>query len=88
MKKYKNTRKQIKLMFELKKANEKKINSLNMAYYPANPKYQKVQKEIRILQKDIIAAKKGITQMLDEEAEIWKEIRRCKSELSQIIKVE
>ena len=80
-------RKEMDYVFKIKKANEKKLNNLfyNLDYN--NPRNKNIQTEIRILQKDIIAAKKIITQMLDEEAEIWKKIKCCEAEVSQILKI-
>ena len=87
MKKYKKKEKKMDFVFKIKKADEKKLNNLFINLNYDDPKNKNIQTEIRILQKDIIAAKKIITQMLDEEAEIWKKIKYCESEVSQILKI-
>ena len=81
-------RKKLEFLFKIKEADEKKLNNLYKHCQYNNPKYQQIQTEIRMLQKDVIAAKKIITQMLDEEAEIWNKIKCCKSEISEIIKID
>lgn len=81
-------RKTIEFLFKIKEADQKKLNNLYKDCHKDNPKYQQILTEIRMLQKDIIATKKIIAQMLDEEAEIWKKITCCKIERSKIIKID